>query len=144
MLEKEDVQRIMNKNNQEENDPQFNNVNSSLEINAQSKKDKLNGYFNKFKNGKQSPDFKRSAHVLKTAQRGKIKTQRLIHSGKVQVKRSKETNEDNGKKSYLNKFLKIATKKEQISKNMFKRQLSGGQSKINDKMIGNNLKMQDR
>lgn len=144
MLEKQEVQKIMYKNGQEENDAQSSNARLPLNTNAQSKTDKLNGYFNKFKKGKSSPDFKRSTQALKTAQRGKIKTQRLIQSGKVHVKRSKETPDDDAKKSYLTKFLKISTKKDQICKNMFKKQLSGGQSKINDKMIGNNLKMQDR
>jgi DNA-binding protein H-NS len=136
MLEKQEVQMVMSKNGQQENEAQPNNV--------QSKTDKLNGYFNKFKKGKSSPDPKASTQTLKTAKRGKMKTQRLIQSGKVQVKRNREAGEGDNKKSYLNKFLKISTKKEQISRNMLKRQLSGGQSKINDKMIGNNLKMQDR
>ena len=99
------------------------------------------GKFKKTKNDKKSPEFKKSAQHLRTAQRGEIKKSKLTKTGNIRI--SKEDAEET-KKTYLNKFLKLANKKEIKSKNEFKKKMDGGQNDINDKMIGNNLKMQNR
>lgn len=106
----------MNKNTLEENNAKFTNANSPS--NKKFKKDKLNGYFGKFKyvkNEKSNPEFKSSAQILRTAHRGQIKNKRLIQSGKIQIKNHKYNQEIDGQ-SYLTKFLEIATKKKILTK----------------------------
>lgn len=140
MLEKSDVQNVMNKKNNLENTQNLNSKKNVSRVNV-NKKDKLNGYlgkFKKFRNDKRSPELQKSHQVLRTAQR---KEERLIQSGNINIRNISDEQEFN-KKSYLNKFLKLANKNEQESKHKVDQQ--DEQNQINDKMVGNNLKIQNR
>lgn len=139
MLTNQHVQEIMNGNNLEENKSKSNNRNSPSYKN--SKKEKLNGYYGKFKftkNGKSNPDFKNSSQMLRTAQRGEIKNQRLIQSGRAQTKKYKY-NEDIDDQSYLTKFLEISTKKR-----MLKRESTERNSKTNKTMLRSRSTLQKK